>query len=82
LGKSELRLEATGRQVALVVKLSRIRHPLIDQDQAWPVFVEERPQHVTRARGFLVIGEGASEKVFSTRRAIVGKKRRAISANL
>ena len=33
LGEGELRLEAAGRQVALVVKLASVGNPLVDQDQ-------------------------------------------------
>jgi hypothetical protein len=56
LGKGELRLERASGQVTLVVELACIRYPLIDQDQAGAVGVKQLPQHVTGARGFLVIG--------------------------
>ena len=46
LGEGELRLEAAGRQVALVVKLARVGDPLVDQDQARPVVDEELSQDI------------------------------------
>jgi hypothetical protein len=55
LGKSELRLKATSWQVALVVQLSCVGHPLVYEDQARSVFVEELSQHVAGACGLLVI---------------------------
>ncbi len=33
--------EATRRKVALIVKLTRVGHPLVDEDQAWPVLGEQ-----------------------------------------
>ena len=56
LGEGELRLEAAGRQVALVVELARVGHPLVDQDQARPVLLEQLAQHVAGVRGLLVVG--------------------------
>ena len=55
LGEGELRLEAAGRQVALVVQLARIGHPLVDQDQARAVVVEQLAQHVAGAGRLLVV---------------------------
>jgi hypothetical protein len=40
LGEAELCLEAACGQVALVVELARVSYPLVDQDKAWPVFIE------------------------------------------
>ena len=40
LGKAEMRLEPAGREVALVVELPGIGHPLIDQDEARAVLDE------------------------------------------
>ena len=56
LGEGELGLEAAGRQVALVVELARVGDPLVDQDQARPVLVEQLAQHVAGARRLLVVG--------------------------
>ena len=42
LGKTELGLE-TGGQVALVMQLAGVGHPLIDEDQAGTIFIEEFP---------------------------------------
>ena len=67
LGEGELRLEAAGGEVALIVQLPRIGDPLVDQDQARPILDQELPQHVARARGALVIlgeariGRGAAD---------------------
>ena len=41
LRERELRLEASGREIALVVELTRVRHPLVDQDEARPVLVKK-----------------------------------------
>ena len=41
LGKAELGLEAAGGKVALVVQLAGVGDPLVDEDQAGAVFVEE-----------------------------------------
>ena len=61
LGEGELRLEAAGGQVALVVELARVGHPLVDQDQARPVLVEQLAQHVAGAGRLLVVGLDARE---------------------
>ena len=55
LGEGELRLEAAGRQVALIVELTRVGDPLVDQDQARPVVDQKLPQGVARAGGVLVV---------------------------
>ena len=44
LGKRKLRLEAAGRQDALVVELTGVGHPLVDQDQAGTVLLEQFSQ--------------------------------------
>ena len=46
LGKTELGLETAGGQVALVMQLAGVGHPLIDEDQAGTIFIEEFPQCV------------------------------------
>jgi hypothetical protein len=61
LREGELRLEAAGRQVALVVELARIGHPFVDQDQAGAVVVEQLAQHVAGAGRVLVVGLHAGE---------------------
>ena len=43
LREGELGLEAAGRQVASVVKLAGVGHPLVDQHQARPVSLEQHP---------------------------------------
>ena len=59
LREGELRLEAPGRQVALIVQLARVGDPLVDQDQARPVLDEKLLQHVAGARRALVVGRDA-----------------------
>ncbi len=44
LGEGEVRLERAARQVALVVELARVGDPLVDQDQARAVVVDELAQ--------------------------------------
>ena len=61
LDEREVSLEAPSRQVALIVKLSRVGHPLVDQNQAWSVRVHQLAQHVARAGGPLVVGLDALE---------------------
>ncbi len=56
-----MRLEAACRQIALVVKLARVGHPFVDQDQAGPVVVHQLAQYVARAGGALVIGADSLE---------------------
>ena len=56
LGKGELRLESTRGQVALVVELARVGHPLVDQDQAGPILLEKLTQRIPRAGRLLVVG--------------------------
>ena len=56
LGEGELGLEAAGRQVALIVELAGVGHPLVDQDQARPVLVEQLAQHVAGVGRLLVVG--------------------------
>ena len=41
LGEAELGFEAAGGKVALVVQLAGVGHPLVDEEQAGAVFVEE-----------------------------------------
>ena len=65
LGEGELGLEAARRQVALVVELARVGHPLVDQDQARPVLVEQLAQHVAGARRLLVVGLDAGERLLA-----------------
>ena len=65
LGEGELRLEAARRQVALVVELARVGHPLVDQDQARPVLVEQLAQHVAGAGRLLVVGLDARERLLA-----------------
>ena len=55
LGKGKLRLEVPRWQVALVVELAGIRHPLVDQDQAWSVLFEQFAQRIAGIRGLLVV---------------------------
>ena len=61
LGEGELRLEAAGGQVALVVELARVGHPLVDQDQARAVLVEQLAQHIAGAGRLLVVGRTRCE---------------------
>ena len=56
LGEGELRLEGAGRQVALVVELAGVGDPLVDQDQARAVRVEQLAQRVAGAGRRLVVG--------------------------
>ena len=55
LGKGEMRFKTSARKIALVVELTRIRHPFIDQNQAGTVFVEKNTQHISGAGGFFII---------------------------
>jgi hypothetical protein len=55
--------EAAGGQVALVVELARIGHPLVDQDHARAVVVEQLAQHVAGAGRFLVVGGQPRERL-------------------
>ena len=65
LGEGELRLEAARRQVALVVELAGVGHPLVDQDQARPVLVEQLAEHVAGAGRLLVVGLDAGERLLA-----------------
>ena len=65
LGKAELGLEAAGGKVALVVQLAGVGHPLVDEDQAGAVFVEELAQRIARIRRLLVVGCNAGERLLA-----------------
>ena len=65
LREGELRLESAGRQVALVVQLPHVGHPLVDQDQTGAVVVEERPQRITGVGGVGVVGGDAGERLLA-----------------
>ena len=65
LGKGELGLEAPRGKVALIVELACVGHPLIDQDQAWPVLLEQLAQHVAWVRRPLVVGLDARERLLA-----------------
>ena len=67
LGEGELRLEAARRQVALVVELARIGDPLVDQDQARPILVEQLAQHVAGAGRLLIVGLDARERLLAAK---------------
>ena len=55
LGKAELGLEAAGGKVALVVQLASVGHPLVNEDLAGAVFVEEFAQCIARVCRVLVV---------------------------
>ena len=63
LREGELRFEGAGRQVALVVQLPRVGHPLVDQDQTGAVVVEERPQRIAGIGGMGVVVGDAGERL-------------------
>jgi hypothetical protein len=67
LGKGELRLEAAGGQVALIMKLPRVGDPLVDQDQAGPVLLEQLAQHVTGACRPFVVGLDTGKGLLATK---------------
>ncbi len=48
-------LEASARKIGRVVKLSRVRHPLINQDQTRAVLLHQLPEHVAWAGRLLVV---------------------------
>src|SRR5208283_1826953 len=62
----ELRFEAAGRKVALVVELASVSHPLVDQDQTRAILVKQLPQNVTRAGCPLVVGFDPGESLLAT----------------
>ena len=63
LGEAELGLEAAGGKVALVVKLAGVGDPLVDEDQAGAVIVEELAQRIAGVRRLLVVGCDAVERL-------------------
>src|SRR5262245_45924660 len=50
-----MRLKATGREVALIVKLSSVSDPFVNKNEAWSVLVEQFAQHIARTRRLFVI---------------------------
>jgi hypothetical protein len=54
-------LEAACWEVALVLELPGVGYPLIDQDQAGPILIEELAQDITRAGRNSVVGLDAGE---------------------
>ena len=56
MGKGELGFEAACRQVTLVMECARIGHPLVNQDQAGAVFVEQLAQRIARVGGLFIVG--------------------------
>src|SRR5690606_37332139 len=59
LSKGEMSLEAAGREIALVMQLTRIGDPLVDQDERRSVLVEQIAQDITGARRLLVVRPNA-----------------------
>src|SRR5581483_2835112 len=55
LGKRELRLETSGRQVGCAMKLPGIGNPFVDEDQARSVLVEQFLERVAGIGGALII---------------------------
>src|SRR5579863_10261319 len=55
LGKRELRFKRTCWQVGCAMKLPGIRDPFVDQDQAWPVLVEQFLKRVAGIGGAFII---------------------------
>ena len=66
LGKTELGLEAAGGEVALVMQLASVGHPLVDEDQAVAVFIEEFQQCIAWTRRLFVVGRDARERLLAT----------------
>ena len=56
LGKSELCVEVAGGQVAFVVELACVAHPLVDQDQARAVLGEDLAERVAGVRRVPIVG--------------------------
>src|SRR5690606_704697 len=56
LSEGELGLEAATREIGLIVKHAGIGYPLVNEDEARCVVVEQLPQSVTRACGPLIVG--------------------------
>ena len=54
-------------KIALVVQLTRVRDPLVDQNQAWTVLDEQLAQHVARARRLLIIFRDAVERLLAAK---------------
>ena len=46
-----------------------VSHPFVDEDEARPVLIKERPQPVTRARRLFVVGSGSVRKLLCRRAA-------------
>ena len=59
LGKGELRLEGAAGQVAAIVQLAGIGHPLVDEDEAGAVVDKELAQLVAGVGGAGVVGRDA-----------------------
>ncbi len=58
LGEGKLGFEVPGRKVALVVEAARVGDPLVDEDEAGSVFVEQLAQDIARVSGqFVVLGD-------------------------
>src|SRR5690606_35053948 len=57
--EAELRLEAAAGEAALLVELAGVGDPLVDQDEAGAVVVEERAERVAGVGGVLVVGADA-----------------------
>src|SRR5690606_41860479 len=62
LREGEHCLEAAARKIALIVQLSGIGDPFIDEDQAGAVLDEKLAQHITGTRRLLVILRNRSEE--------------------
>jgi hypothetical protein len=63
LREGELGLEAPARQVSLVVELASVGDPLVDEDEAGPVRVEELAERIARARRPLVVRADTLERL-------------------
>ena len=61
LGEGELGLEAACRKVTLVVELTRIGHPLVDQDEAGAILLEQLAQRIAGAGRPFVVGVDAGK---------------------
>src|SRR5262249_17537262 len=56
LSESEVRFEATCWKIALIVQLTGIRYPFVNQYQARRVSVHQLPKDVTRTCGLIIVG--------------------------
>ena len=67
LGESELSFESARWQVGLIVELACVGNPLVNQNQAWPIFDEQLAQDIARARRLLIVGLDPRKRLLASK---------------